>query len=39
MRLLQGLKLVASFVRLQFVQKVKSGVEFRHVQSLNPDLS
>ena len=39
MGLLPSLKLVASFLRLQFVEKVKAGVEFRHVQGLNRSLS
>jgi hypothetical protein len=38
MRLLPGLKLVVSFLRLQFVEKVKAGVEFRHVQGLSRNL-
>ena len=31
--------MAASFLKLQFVKKVKAGVEFRHVQSLNRNLS
>ena len=38
MRLLQSLKLVAGFLKFQFVEKVKAGVEFRHVQGLNRSL-
>jgi hypothetical protein len=36
--LLPGLKLVASFLRLQFVEKVEAGLEFRHVQNVNRSL-
>ena len=35
MRLLPGGKLLVSFFRLQFVQKVKAGLEFPYVQGLN----
>lgn len=32
MRLLPGLKLVASFLKFQLVEEVKAGVKFRHAQ-------
>src|SRR5271165_1647779 len=31
-RLLPGLKLCASFLGLQFIEQVKAGIEFRHLQ-------
>jgi hypothetical protein len=36
--LLLVLKLIVSFLRLQLVEKVKAGVEFRHVQGLSRSL-
>jgi hypothetical protein len=38
MRLLQSFKLTSGVFRLQLVEKVKAGVEFRNVQSLNRTL-
>ena len=33
MRFLPGLKVSARFLKLQFVEKVKAGIEFGHMQS------
>jgi hypothetical protein len=39
MRLLPGGEPRAGFLRFQFIKQVKTGVEFRHVQNFNLNLS